>query len=314
MPRRSLICELAVHGRGTEHGAIARILHRPQQGAVWAHWTDGTAPSCTAREVCPRIGDDLGQACELFARHHGDCTFALGNALAEDETRGQRISAALTVLAGHAHHEYGNILEAAHDSLLLSWDELRAQRIWDRLAPWDQAVVYRIMTSADFSQHGRERAVDRILRGSHQLARLRDAGALPGGKEAAVLCDALTQLPAEWQAVVLGGQRAPKRASSTPRVPLGEAVQAAAEDIAAGKTPPEPRLRWDSHWDDVDDRRRGGSEAARLARLPYGWRVDVVRRIAHGVDALTAGHEAAMAVNMLRSYGVYVAWTGMDRL
>ncbi|MER5549763.1 hypothetical protein ABT072_47075 [Streptomyces sp. NPDC002589] len=314
MPRRTLLCELGVHGHEIEHAAIARFLSRPERGAAWAHWSEGSAPSCTAWEACPRTGDAPGQACGLFTGHPGACTFALDRALVENETRVRRISAALTVLADHADHEYESVLEAGHDSVLLAWDELRARRVWERLTPWDQAAVHRIVSRAEISHttHDRAGVVNRLVQGSDQLTRLWDAGELPGGKDAAVLCEALTRLPASWQAVVLGGQRSPKSRSSAPRVPLGEAVQAAAERAGAGLEPPEPGPRWRTDWDDVDDRRRGAAVSDRLARLPYGWRVDAIRRTAYGLDALGASHEAALAINMLRSYGVYLAWNAPD--
>lgn len=314
MARRTLICELGVHGPEIEHAAIARFLCRPQQGAVWTHWAQETAPSCTTGQDCPRTTDEPGQACALFTGHPGACTFALDSALAEDRTRVKRIRAALTVLADHTHHEYESVLAAGHDSMLLAWDELRAQGVWDRLTAWDQAAVPRIISHAYVSRSSRDRPriVNRILQGSDQLARLRNTGELPGGKEAAVLCKALTRLPTIWQAVVLGGQRAPKSGNSTPRVPLDEAVQAAARHAAAGRTPPEPGPQWRTDWDDVDDRCRGTQEAARLTKLPYGWRVDAVRRIAHGMDACAAVHDADMGINMLRGYGVYLAWCALD--
>lgn len=315
MTRRTLLCELGAHDAGTEHAAIARLLHRPQGGAAWVHWAEATNPSCTAREDCPRSGEVPGQTCALFTGHRGACSFALDSALAEDETRIGRIDDARSVLIHHTLHEDTAVLRAGFDSVLLAWDELRARRIWDRLAAWDQAAVLLIVSRAQMPPTAQDRAgiVDRLVQDSELLTRLWLAGELPNGQDAVTLCEALTRLPAGWQAVVLGGQRAPKAHRSTPRVPLDEAVRTAAGLAAAGADPPEAGRAWEADWDDTDDRRQGASAATRLVRLPFGWRVDAVRRIAHGLSALGAGHEAAMAINLLRGYGVYLAWNAPDR-
>ncbi|MFF1712212.1 hypothetical protein [Streptomyces sp. NPDC058268] len=317
MPRHTLICELGAHGPETEHAAVARFLHRPQRGSAWAHWAGEATPWCSARTDCPRIGEGPRQDCALFAGHPGVCTYALDSALAEDETRQRRIDDALAVLAGHTHVESETVRRAGHDSVLLAWDELRARRIWDQLAVWDQAAVLRIVSRAEIPATARDWTgiVDRLVRDTEQMIRLwagDGTGALPGGKEAATLHEALTRLPQVWQAVVLGGQRAPKFHDSTPRTPLDEAVQAAIAQAEAGCVPPPPGPRWRTDWDDVDDRHHGAARAEGLTRLPYGWQVDAVRRIADGTDALSAGAEAGLAINMLRSYGVYLAWNARD--
>ncbi|MFD4476027.1 hypothetical protein ACFWPU_07915 [Streptomyces sp. NPDC058471] len=55
-------------------------------------------------------------------------------------------------------------------------------------------------------------------------------------------------------------------------------------------------------------RERGNLVGERLARLPYGWQVDAVRSIALGTDALSAVSDAALTINIIRSYSLYLAW------
>jgi hypothetical protein len=308
MARRTLICGLSSHEPPTEHAAVARPLYPPQRNAVWAHWSGSTAPFFTVREGCPHSGTDADrQVCALFAGHGGLCTFAFDRTPAIDATRVDRIGEALAVLDEHARHEHEAVWRAGHDAGLLTWDELRARRIWDRLAPWDQAAVFGVVSQADVSRAGRgpNGSVEHLARDIRELTGLwagSGPAGLPGGQEAAELWELITRLPEQWQAVVLGEQLAPH---SRRTVPLDTAGRSAAAQASAGQTPPEPGAGESSKWNDMDARERGAVEATRLARLPHGWTVDGVRRAVLGRGELSAGF-AAMAINLLRGYGIDV--------
>lgn len=308
MAYRTLICALSSHEPHTEHAAITRPLHPPQANTVWAHWTGTSEQFYTTYGICPRTGADPDRrVCALFASHPGLCTFAFGGAPSMDATRADRIGNALAVLDGHALHEPERVRRAAHDAALLAWDELRARRIWEQLQPWDQAAVYWAISQVTTVEacSGRADVIERLARDTRDLTRLwagNGPASLPVGPEAAELWELFTRLPEQWQAVVLGEQRA---AFSRKMAPFDTAVRTAAAHATAGHAPPEPGAGDRSKWDDEDARKQGAAEAPRLARLPYGWRVDCVRRAVLGRGELSAG-SAAMAINTLPGYGIHL--------
>jgi hypothetical protein len=93
-------------------------------------------------------------------------------------------------------------------------------------------------------------------------------------------------------------------------MPLDEAVDWASCHASEGPPPPPAGTDWQAEWDRKEDERRGEITSGRLAKLPYGWRVDAVRRIALGEDALTAVADAALSINVIRLYGIYQACNG----
>jgi hypothetical protein len=302
---RTLTCVLGSHDSRTEHAAVARPLHPPQGTTVWAHWGDTAGPSLVVSMGCPDGADVDRQECGLFTGHPGLCTFAFGNTPAVDSTRMKRIEWALSVLDDHTCHEHETVWLAGHDAALLTWDELRARRIWERLAPWDQAFVYWVISHAGVPWTGRHRAgsMARFVRDARKLTGLCvgvGPAALPGGEEAAGLWESITRLPETWQAVVVGEQRAPHRRST---MPFAAAVREVATQAVAGKRVPEPGASDCSKWDDQSARERGALEASRLARLPHGWAIDAVRRTILEGGELSAS-DAAMAINRLRNYGI----------
>ncbi|MEU6353602.1 hypothetical protein ABZ896_30470 [Streptomyces sp. NPDC047072] len=309
---RTLICALSSHDAHTGHAAIARPLHPPQTRGVWAHWTAGGDPSHTVHEACPHAGADAGRpGCALFAGHPGLCTFAFTGTPSTDATRAGRIGEALDVLDKDALHDPESVWAAAHDAVLLTWDELRARGMWEQLRPWDQAAVYwsiSQVTGLGTAGRGRAEAVRHFARDTRELAGLwaSDGPAgLPGGGEAAELWELFALLPEPWQALVLGEHRAVPPQS----VALGTAIRDASAHAAAGEVPPAPGTRDRSRWEDA--RERGAAEAPRLARLPYGWRVDGIRRAVLGRGALSASY-AVMAINTLRGYGISLQNSGPD--
>ncbi|MFK0154331.1 hypothetical protein ACIQVK_19930 [Streptomyces sp. NPDC090493] len=313
MAYRTLICALSSHDAHTEHAAIARPLHQPQTRAVWAHWSSGD-PSHTVHEACPHTGADTGRpGCALFAGHPGLCTFAFAGTPPMDATRARRIGNALDVLDKDALHDPQKVWAAAHDAALLTWDELRARGIFEQLRPWDQASVYWAISQVTVlgtAGPGRAEAVQHLARDVRELTGLWASGGLaglPGGEEAAELWELYARLPEPWQALVLGEHRTMPRRS----VPLDTAIRDASSHAAAGHAPPAPGTLDRSRWDDEKARELGAAEAPRLARLPYRWGVDGIRRAVLGRGALSAG-SAVMAINTLRGYGISLQHSGPD--
>ncbi len=221
--------------------------------------------------------------------------------------RVERIADALSVLAVFGHHNVSTVLAAAHDATLLTWDELRARRIWAGLAEHDRASVYRLVGRAESVRTMRAHLVAELARDAAEVGLLwapGSPGRLPCGEDAEALLTALAHLPREWRVAVLGGQRPPR----SPRTPLDEAVRYAVQQAEAGLAPPPAARDWAAEWDREEDRARGDLVGERLARLPYGWQVDAVRRMALGTDALAAVSDAALTINIIRAYGVYLAW------
>jgi hypothetical protein len=303
---RTLICALSGHEPHTGHAAVARPLHPPQSAMVWAHWTATGEPLYTGQKACPHTGADAERgACALFAGHPGLCTFCFSSVPSMDGTRAERIHSALAVLDGHALHEHGRVWRAGHDAALLAWDELRARRIWEHLQPWEQAAAYWAISQVSALDTGRSLAgaPERLARDITDLTMLWPPGGppgLPGGAEAAELWELFARLPEEWQALVLGEQRA---TFSRRPVHLEYGIRNAAAQATAGHAPPEPGARDSTKWEDEDARARGAAEAPRLARLPYGWQVEGVRRAVLGRGDFSAG-SASMAINTLRGYGI----------
>lgn len=331
--RQTVACALAEHGADDEHAGCVRPLslrtwplpEKPEPAeypvAVWAHWTGdtdrhGVRPEarCETAYACPR--SDGAHGCALPRGHRDLCSFALDDAIAEDETRVERVQAALALLlsAAAGHNPPGSLAEAAHDAVLLTWDELRARGIWSSLPAWDQAAVHRVVSRAGSVRDtapGRAEAAAALAAAVDDIAALwepRPLAELPDGPAAADLHAAFRRLPAAWQGQVLGSQRAPHDGAPTPRTPLADAIRSADAHAAAGEQPPEPTRWWEPGWNTPDDYRRGAELLRRLTALPLGWRVDAVRRVHTGTTALTAVSDAGMAINMLRGYGVYLGW------
>ncbi|MEU0220591.1 hypothetical protein ABZ281_38545 [Streptomyces sp. NPDC006265] len=197
---------------------------------------------------------------------------------------------------------------------MLTWDELRARQIWAGLPPCDRAAMYQLLAHADSVRAIRASvasAARELAGGVAQMTRLWEPsspGQLPHGETAADLLGALDRLPSQWRVLVLGGQREPRCPA---RVPLDEAVGWALHHASAGLAPPPPVDDWKAESDRKEDERLGAITSERLAKLPYGWQVDAVRRIALGADALGTVAGVALSINVIRIYGVTVR-TGTD--
>lgn len=323
----SLSCALGEHPGGEPHAGVVRRPHartfpppeEPATGslptAVWARWStrdDRTQVRCTAEHTCAR--SDGPTPCALYPEHPGPCSFALDDTPATDPTREQRALAAHAALAAAtsaATHDPAALHAAALDAALLTWDELRARRIWHQLPPWDQAAVLRIVSHAK-NVHPQARSVAHAAALATDLAAVTalwadgSAGMLPHGPAAVELHARLLRLPTSWQGQVIGSQRASRGPHDGPRTPLADAIRYA--EGTCPQPPPKPTLWWEPGWDTADDYRLGHDLSTRLARLPEEWQVDVIRAIAAGATALAAVSDAGMAINLLRSFGVHLAW------
>ncbi|MFM9452300.1 hypothetical protein [Streptomyces europaeiscabiei] len=313
MVRGSLLCEVAEHD-DDQHWGIARELAEPHGGAVWATWQDREAPRCLTRKDCPQTGTGAEGACALFVGHPGVCSHFLDQALRADPGRVERIDAALAILATFDRHEAHTVQTAAHDAALLAWDELRARRLWVSMPGCDQAAVHRLVSRTASVRTRDPHAVAEFAGEAAEVTSLWQpsaTGRLPHGESATSQLKILEGLTPEWQAVVLGSQRPPKSWSphaSTLRTPLAEALDDACQQAAAGQEPSPALDSWAAAWDHKEDRVRGARVAERLTQLPYGWRVDVMRRIGSGTESLAAVSDAMMAINILRAFGLQLAW------
>ncbi|WP_405814684.1 hypothetical protein OG241_08795 [Streptomyces sp. NBC_01390] len=307
MVRSSIVCELAEHELGS-HWGIAREFATVQGGAVWVTWAEDDVPSCLAKELCSRTSSSKQDACALFSEHPGVCSFDFEITLAEDPFRAGCIDAALRVLAACERHDQQAVHAAAHDATLLTWDELRAG-IWTFLPDSDQAAVYRLLSRTDSVRTMKPSAVVSHAGDVTEVTRLWSSTSpcrLAGGEAAESHLTNLNRLPTEWQVVVLGGQRPAD--SAAPRTPIAEALQAASLHAEADHAPPPAGRNWEVTWDRQRDREIGARVVERLSRLPYGWRVDAMRRMTTGMDALSAVTEAVIAINIIRAYGLHFAW------
>ncbi|MGW0896772.1 hypothetical protein ACWD0G_07205 [Streptomyces goshikiensis] len=317
--RASIVCKLAEHTPDSPHsGVVLEFVDRA--GAVWAYWYDGSALEFTARDDCP-----TADACVLFVRHPGPCSPRINPRYKPDPFRLSRARTALDIL----HDPTGDwaMLQAASSTAALGiWDELTSSGRWTSMAECDQAALHRCLASTGSHLPPEPDGVAELAGGLSRLAELCDSvpgTVLAGGTEAAALDARLWALPEDWQVTVLGGQHqriAPSPSFYTPEPEVPEprpafdaALARAEQQTARGKHPPRADADWPSwrqQWAALEDRKRGAETRRRLGRLPSGWRVDAVRRIQAGADALGAASVAA-DLNVLRIYGRYMgSWAG----
>ncbi|MFI1408927.1 hypothetical protein ACH4Y0_03170 [Streptomyces sp. NPDC020707] len=307
MPRSSVICDVTEHGPA-QHSGLIRPLARPGGGAVWATWSTPEEVVCLARHDCDRQNEDQKQRCSLFGAHPGPCSYARDDALVEDPARATRITGALEILAGADQREGPDIQAAAHDAALLTWDELRARRIWTDLPPWDHAAMYQLLARAYCVHATHTRGASELAGSIAQMTRLWAPSAsrrLPHGDTAAHLHDALDRLPPQWQNLVLGSQRDHRYQG---HVRLEDALTWATHYTSDELPPPPAEPGWRAERDRKDDVQHGATTRERLASLPTGWQVHVLRSMALGEGALSAVAQAALSINTIRGYGIHHAW------
>ncbi|MBT1190085.1 hypothetical protein HET69_40460 [Streptomyces sp. CJ_13] len=196
------------------------------------------------------------------------------------------------------------------------------------MAECDQAALYRHIANAGTWLSSKPEGVTELANALTFLAGLCESppgSLLPGATEAAELDTRLWKLPAAWQVSVLGDQHQRMPPTSrwdgtapdepSPRRPFHAALGAAEEQAARGEQPPQVEADWPT-WSlrrtDLEAlTERGTRTGKRLSRLPYGWRVDAVRRIQDGTNALSAASSPAGDINVLRSYGLWFgSWNG----
>ncbi|MFF3552916.1 hypothetical protein ACFYXL_05805 [Streptomyces tsukubensis] len=218
----------------------------------------------------------------------------------------------------------------------LTLDALTAHGVWDQLTPHDQAAAHWTMADSrrihqkwtpgeDPAAYGKvlarfaaEAAYFALRCAPTQADRWPETtpARTALGRSTVFLWRAYEGLSGPWQACVLRQLAAPERApvllgrSPEPepeRPTLNAALALAAAKSERGKEPPAgPR----------SDQRTGGSAelVSRLARLPEGWRVEALRRIAEGDDPAHVVSDAAQGINLLRSDGILVGWNAPDSL
>ncbi|MGW2984124.1 hypothetical protein [Streptomyces goshikiensis] len=316
--RASIVCKLAEHTPDSAHsGVVLEFVDRP--GAVWARWYDGSALEFAARDDC------LTDLCVLFARHPGPCSPRVSPRYAPDPSRMPRVRTALDILQDPTGARA--MLQAASSTAALGiWDELTSSGRWTSMAECDQAALHRRLASTGSHLPPEPDGVAELADGLSRLAELCESvpgTVLAGGTEAAALDARLWALPEDWQVAVLGGQHQriaptptfynPEPEAPEPRLALDAALARAEQPSARGKHPPRADADWPSwrrQWAALEDMKRGAETRRRLGRLPNGWRVDAVRRIQVGADALRAASVGA-DLNVLRIYGRYMgSWAG----
>ncbi|MFE3629481.1 hypothetical protein [Streptomyces goshikiensis] len=323
-----MVCELAEHMPDTPHGGVVLELGGGR-GAVWARWSDGNVPEFAEMRDCPATDVQTPRAgCVMFARHPGPCSPRVDPRYKPDTSRLTRVRAALDVLRDRSGAR--TALQAASSTAALGiWDELTSSGRWASMAACDQAALYRrIANGGTHLSSVPERVAElaNALAGLADLAEAPPGTVLAGGIEAAKLDARLRSLPADWQVAVLGDQHErvpttpsfynPEPAEPAPRPALDKALAHAEQRVADGEQPPQIDPDWPDWSRDrqvLHDLIKQGVEIARrLGRLPGGWRVDAVRRIQAGTDALRAASVAA-DMNVMRVHGIYMgSWAGQE--
>ncbi|MGY3677400.1 hypothetical protein [Streptomyces sp. TE33382] len=325
--RVSMVCELAEHTCTSPHWGVV-LEFTNGSGAVWARWSDANTPEFAERGDCP-TGDAPAAAerCVLFDKHPGPCSPDINPRYRPDPARLPRARTALRTLGNPDVQDRPTLQAASNTAALSIWDELTSFGRWTSMAECDQAALYRHIANAGTWLSSKPEDVTEMANALTCLAGLCESppgSLLAGATEAVGLDTRLWKLPAAWQASVLGDQhqrrtRTPSWDGTSPdepspRPPFHAALAEAEEQAARGEHPPQVEADWPT-WSlrrtDLEALTERGTETRkRLSRLPYGWRVDAVRRIQDGTNALSAASPAG-DINVLRSYGLWLgSWNG----
>ncbi len=328
--RASIVCELAEHTAASPHWGVV-LEFADGGGAVWARWSDGSGPVFAQRDDCPAEDAPAAEArCVLFTEHPGPCSPDINPRYKADPARLPRAHTALRTLEKPGRHDRPTLQAASSTAALSIWDELTSSGRWTSMAECDQAALYQLIAGTGSHLSSNPENVTELASALTCLAGLCESpkGSLLAGVTEAVELDArLWKLPAAWQAIVLGGQYRRNTPTSrwydtdpddrpSRRASLGVALADAEERAARGGHPPEVEADWPI-WSPrrtalEDLTRRGTETRKRLRNLPYGWRVDAVRRIRGGMNALHAASVGA-EMNVMRIYGPYLgSWNGCE--
>ncbi|WP_329156018.1 hypothetical protein OIU91_41905 (plasmid) [Streptomyces sp. NBC_01456] len=231
------------------------------------------------------------------------------------------VATALGVLDGWRAMSWADVAEAAGRAAHLLWNDWNWSGAFELLAAHDQAAVLHALSvghrvhseprsrlGPDFWQSRvdefrAEAAYSTALLGGTSLISDRSRKAI----EAVHQWQRLRALPSAWQDEVLErlspDRRYSWRADPAPALPSLDEALRHAEAAASNGTPPVPG---DDRWLLAGE--RGQDLVSRLSRLPEGWQTEAVRRMADGVTPLTAVSDAAQSINIVRVFGVYIAW------
>ncbi|MEU7322598.1 hypothetical protein AB0465_37670 [Streptomyces griseoviridis] len=235
------------------------------------------------------------------------------------------VAAALSMLDGWRAMSWADVAEAAGRAAHLLSDNWNCSGTFEFLPAHDQAAVlhalavgHRVQSEPrsrlepDFWQSRVDEfrteaaysaALLGDLQGSRSLISDRSRKAIEAVHQWRRLC----ALPSAWQDEVLErlspDRRYNRRADSVPALPSLDEALRHAEAAVSTDTPPVPG---DDRW--LLDGARGQNVVSRLSRLPEGWQTEAVRRMADGVTPLTAVSVAAQSINIVRVFGVCIAW------
>ncbi|MET9110068.1 hypothetical protein [Streptomyces zhihengii] len=235
-----------------------------------------------------------------------------------------RVAAALSALDRWRTMSWADVAEAAGDAVYFLWDVWKGSAAFHALPPHDQAAVHHTLAMGR-RVHCEPRSclgpdywqshIEELRTEAHYATALRHhphntpavTDRAQRATQAVSLHHRLLALPPTWQHTILE-QLTPRatfawHAAPPPAPPtLQEAVglAEAAASTGAHPEPTQPR----SPTPDVS----GQTVMDALTRLPRGWQTETVRRIADGTAPMSAVFNASQSINLVRSFGVYLAW------
>ncbi|MBM9624049.1 hypothetical protein [Streptomyces zhihengii] len=241
----------------------------------------------------------------------------------DDSTMG-RVAAALSTLDHWHTMTWTDVAEAAGDAVHFLWEAWKGSAAFHALPPHDQAAIHHTLAMGrrvnceprsrlgpDYWQSH----IEELRTEAHYAAALRHhphntptlADRAQRATQAVSLHHRLLKLPPVWQHTILE-QLTPRTPFAWHAVPpqapptLQEAV-ALAEAAASTGALPEPAQARRPTPDTSGQTLMDG-----LTRLPRGWQIETVRRIADGTAPMSALFNASQSINLVRSFGVYIAW------
>jgi hypothetical protein len=241
----------------------------------------------------------------------------------------------LDVLASPDASDWAKVADAAGRSALRVWEELQRQGLFEGLPPHDQAAVHYALALGNRIQSEPRRRRD-IAYWRPLIDELRseiahfatwwasgtrawpeaDPDRAQQGTGAVELRKRLIALPPSWQHHILERLTPVRRYGqdeSADDIPaLAALLRHAEEQTRLMNFPPAPG----PFTTRLEPGARGQDVMARLLLLPEGWQTEVVRRLAAGAGPLASVSDAGMALNIIRVFGVRLAWnatTGSDQ-
>ncbi|MFJ9468305.1 hypothetical protein [Streptomyces caniferus] len=238
------------------------------------------------------------------------------------------LRSALDALDQCGHLPWSDVARIAGKVAPLAWDELKARDLWGALPEHDQAAMHRALTIGHcISSHGAF-GTDPLRYWGSDLDDLRTEVAYfatwckpsepdrwpealdrsQRAAEALRLYTEFRELPAQWQRTVLSRLEPEPHYewenTPAPTLPtLGDACAEATERVARGESPnyPAPRPSYGARIcpHELYDR---------FEALPPGWQIEAFRHMATGVTPLRAASDMGIAINIVRVFGVRLAW------